>query len=109
VLIVLRQVGELRQIEEALRSLKAKLENIQRFLPRPTRKRGLLNIGGTILKSLFGTATVVDLQSVHETFRVLHPIVLDIKLSTEWLTQRWFLISTVGDQQSATCFDIQCR
>jgi hypothetical protein len=54
-------IGEMRQIEEALRALTEKLAHIQRFLPRPTRKRGLLNIGGTILKSLFGTATVVDL------------------------------------------------
>jgi hypothetical protein len=60
-------IGETRQIEEALRSLKEKLANIQRLLPRPTRKRGSLNIGGTILKSHFGTATVVDLQSLHDT------------------------------------------
>jgi hypothetical protein len=57
----------MRQIEEAMRSLKEKLENIHRFLPRPKMKRGLLNIGGTILKSLFGTATFVDLRSLHET------------------------------------------
>jgi hypothetical protein len=49
------------------RALKEKLANIQIFLPRPTTKRGLLNVGGTILKTLFGTATVVDLQSLHHT------------------------------------------
>jgi hypothetical protein len=54
-------IGETRQVKEALRALQEKLANIQRFLPRPPRKRGLLNVGGTILKTLFGTATVVDL------------------------------------------------
>jgi hypothetical protein len=34
-------IGEMRQIQQALRSLQEKLENSQRFLPRPTRKRGL--------------------------------------------------------------------
>jgi hypothetical protein len=60
-------IGETRQVEEALHALQEKLANIQRFLPRPTRKRGLLNVGGTVLKTLFGTATVVDLQSLHNT------------------------------------------
>jgi hypothetical protein len=65
-------IGELCQVEEALRSLKEKLESIQKFLPRPTKKRGLFNIGGTVLKSLFGTATLLDLQSLHETIDDLH-------------------------------------
>jgi len=43
------------------------------------------------------------------TFHVLHPIVLDTKLSKVWLKQKWFLILTAGDQQSATCFDLHCR
>jgi hypothetical protein len=60
-------ICEKRQAEEALRALKDKLANIQRFLPRPTRKRGLLNVGGTVLKTLYRTATVVDLQSLHDT------------------------------------------
>jgi len=39
------------------------------------------------------------------TFHILHPIVLDIKLSAAWLTQRWFLIYIAGDQQPATCLN----
>jgi hypothetical protein len=37
-------IGETRQLEVELRYLKEKLANIQRFLPRPTRKMALLNI-----------------------------------------------------------------
>ena len=47
-------IGELKQVEEALQSARDKLDRIHRFLPRHSRKRGLFNLGGTILKSFFG-------------------------------------------------------
>jgi hypothetical protein len=46
-------------------SLEDKLSSIQRYTPKSVRKRGLLDIGGTVLKSLFGTATVLDLNVLH--------------------------------------------
>jgi len=40
-------------------------------LPRADRKRGLLNVGGSFLKVLFGTATVTDLADLHSTVDAL--------------------------------------
>jgi hypothetical protein len=64
--------GELRQVEAALNTLREKVTGIKRFLPRSIRKRGLFNIGGTILKHLFGTVTVLDLNALHATVEELH-------------------------------------
>ena len=36
-------------------------------LHRADKRRGLLNVGETALKALFGTATISDLHTVHET------------------------------------------
>jgi hypothetical protein len=35
------------------------------FLPRLDHKRGLINLDGTVLKTLFGTATVLDIDELH--------------------------------------------
>ena len=43
------------------------MTNLKRYLPRADRKRGLLNVGGSFLKVLFGTATVTDLADLHST------------------------------------------
>ena len=45
--------------------LKDKLHDIYQILPRPDPRRGLLNLGGNILKTIFGTATVSDVQELH--------------------------------------------
>jgi TfoX/Sxy family transcriptional regulator of competence genes len=66
--------GELRQVEEILRSLKDKLDRIRCFLSRTSRKRGLFNLGSTVLKSLFGTATVLVLEVLHATVQELNRI-----------------------------------
>jgi hypothetical protein len=44
-----------------------KLTNLKQFLPKPERKRGLINMGGSLLKVLFGMATVADLAGLHTT------------------------------------------
>jgi len=36
-------------------------------LPRLDRRRSVLVIGGTILRTLFGTATLADLNKLHNT------------------------------------------
>jgi len=60
-------VAELKQVGNLLNTLELRLSNFQHLLPRLDRRRGLLNLGGTILKTLFGTATLSDLNQLHGT------------------------------------------
>jgi hypothetical protein len=60
-------IGELRQVEIVVHSIAEKLASIRHFLPRNSRKRGLFNVGGSMLKSLFFTATILDLDALHMT------------------------------------------
>jgi len=52
--------------------------NFQQLLPRPDRRRGLLNLGRTVLKTLFGTATLSDLNQLHGTIDELKSKEADI-------------------------------
>ena len=52
--------SELKQIELFVKILEDKLHDFYQILPRPDPRRGLLNLGGNILKTIFGTATVSD-------------------------------------------------
>ena len=65
-------IGELRQLERTLASLENKLGDLKEFLPMIDRRRGLINTGRSILKVLFGTATVMDLDGLHKTIHVMH-------------------------------------
>jgi hypothetical protein len=60
------QIGELRQLETILASMENKLRDLRDFLNKVDRRRGLINAGGSILKVLFGTATVMDLAELHD-------------------------------------------
>jgi hypothetical protein len=60
-------LGELRHVETTLDNLENKIANIRRFAPSASQKRGLLNAGGLLLKSLFGTATSTDVDKLHTT------------------------------------------
>jgi len=60
-------IDEVHQVQTVLNSLENTLTNLKRYLPRADRKRGLLNVGGSFLKVLFGTATVTDLADLHST------------------------------------------
>ena len=71
-------VLELKQIASLLDALEMKLHDFQQILPRRDRRRGLINVGGTILKSLFGTATVNDLHELHNTLDNLQTSTSDI-------------------------------
>jgi mannitol-specific phosphotransferase system IIBC component len=64
--------GELRQVDLAMSSFEVKLANLKRYLSRADRRRGLINAGGLILKALFGTATVLDLDVLHSAVDELH-------------------------------------
>jgi len=57
--------SELKQIELFVQILEDKLHDIYQILPRPDPRRGLLNLGGNILKTIFGTATVSDVYELH--------------------------------------------
>jgi len=45
--------------------LEDKLCNLYQILPRPDPRRGLLNTGGNILKTIFGTASESDVHELH--------------------------------------------
>jgi hypothetical protein len=59
---------ELKQVESYFNMLEDKLEEFHQVLPRSDRRRGLLNFGGVIMKTVFGTATV---SAVHMLQNVL--------------------------------------
>jgi hypothetical protein len=48
-----------------VRILEYKLNDFYQILHRPDARRGLLNLGGNILKTIFGTATVSDIHELH--------------------------------------------
>ena len=58
-------ISELQQIETLLQQLGVKLYEFHHFLPR--MDRGLINLGSTVLKTLFGTATISDIYQLHNT------------------------------------------
>jgi hypothetical protein len=60
-------VSEFRQNEIQLQILECKLNYFYQFLPRLDRRRSILGVGGTILRMLFGTATLADLNNLHST------------------------------------------
>jgi hypothetical protein len=57
--------SELKQIELFVRILEDKFNDIYLILPRPDPRRGLLNLGGNIIKTTFGTATVSHVPQLH--------------------------------------------
>ena len=60
-------ISELKQIDSLLNTLEQKLGDFYQILPKLDSRRGLIDFGGTILRTLFGTATLTDLHSLHET------------------------------------------
>jgi hypothetical protein len=76
-LVVLRQrneftsTSELRQTDTLLKTLEFRLKNFKQILPKVDPRQGLINKGGIVLRTLFGTATITDLQDIHETIDVL--------------------------------------
>jgi hypothetical protein len=57
--------SELKQIELFVRILEGELNDFYQILPRSDPRRGLLNLSGNILKTVFGTATVLDVHELH--------------------------------------------
>jgi hypothetical protein len=65
-------IGELRYVESALSIVENKLAELKEYLPKASKRRGLIDLGGSILKNLFGFATVADLSGLHTTVDDLH-------------------------------------
>jgi hypothetical protein len=62
---------ELQQTEALLQILESKLQDFHLILPRLDRRRSLIDFGGTVLRSLFGTAAVSDIHSLHDVLNDL--------------------------------------
>jgi len=76
-----------RHVKALLENLDWKISNFQQILPRPDPRRGLINLGGSVLKSLFGVATVADAHKLHESLNDLQVSYLDVAHSlSEQLT-----------------------
>jgi hypothetical protein len=60
----LHQFRNLERLKQ-LQILECKLNDFYPFWPRLDRRSRILVIGGTILKTLFGTATLADLNKLH--------------------------------------------
>jgi len=56
----------LKRIDPLLKTLDSRLNDFQQVLPRVDPHRGLLDVGGLVLKQIFGTVTVADIHSIHE-------------------------------------------
>ena len=59
--------SELRHIETLLQQLELKLGSFHDILPRLDRRRGLFNAGGSLLKTVFGLATIFDTNQLSNT------------------------------------------
>ena len=51
-------LSELKQIQDLLNTLESRVGNLNQELPRMDSRRGLLDLSGNVLKSLFGVATI---------------------------------------------------
>ena len=71
-------VTELKDIQTLLDTLELKLHYFQQILPRRDRRRGLINLGGEVLKSIFGVATNSDIHLLHHTLNELQSSTFDI-------------------------------
>jgi hypothetical protein len=64
-------VNELKQVDILLNEFEIKLSSLGQFTPKLYPRRRLLNTGRMFLKTLFGTATVTDLNSLQDTLEKL--------------------------------------
>jgi hypothetical protein len=60
--------SEFQSIETLLTTLESNLPSFKQILPELDPRRGLHNLGGTMLKALFGTAIVSDVTQLHNMF-----------------------------------------
>jgi len=77
--------------------LEDKLHDFYQILPRRDPRRGLLNLGGNILKTIFGTATVSDVHELHGVINDLQNTNSDIVYS---LANQLTYVKKVADTTS---------
>jgi hypothetical protein len=63
----LAPVHELNHIGYVLRKLEEEINDFREILPRPDKRRAVLSAVGSMLKWVFGTATLVDVEELHRT------------------------------------------
>ena len=95
-------VSEIRQIESLLNLLELKLHDFHQILPRLDRRRGLVNFGVSVLKTLFGTATIADVQQLHDTLNDLQLQNSDITHSLSTQSTYVKTLSTATDVNAET-------
>jgi len=59
-------ISKLRQVETLLDNIETRIYEFKQLFPKTETRRSLMNFGGTVLRALFGTATVRDLHRLHE-------------------------------------------
>jgi len=64
-------MADLKQIYSSLEMLETRLHDFQQVTPGVDKRRGLLDVGGLMLKHIFGTATVTDIHALHEVVDAL--------------------------------------
>jgi len=74
-------MAELKQIDLLLKTLNSRLNDFHQVLPRVDPRRGLLDVGGLVLKHIFGTATVTDIHLIHDVVDELRQRSSDIAQS----------------------------
>jgi hypothetical protein len=65
-------LAELITVEMQLNLLETKLDAFKEFLQRAELRRGLLIARRSVLRAIFGTATMMDLDMLYSTIDALH-------------------------------------
>jgi hypothetical protein len=73
-------IAKLKQVKLLLHTLDARLKDFHQVLPKLNPRIGLVNLGGYVLKFLFGTATMSDAH-------LLHDVVSDLQLKNLEIVQ----------------------
>ena len=73
-------ISEISLIETLLTTLESKLQAFKQIFPTLDSRRGLLDLGGSILKTLFGTAVVSEVTSLRNALDELQENQKDVKL-----------------------------
>jgi hypothetical protein len=68
---VFTHVVELNIVQSYVNTLEAKLREFLQVLPKSDKRRGLVDLGGSVLKTLFGTASIADLHQERSTLSEL--------------------------------------
>ena len=85
-------IEDVHQVQTFVNTLESTMTNLKRYLPEANGKRGFLNMRGSFLKVLFGTATVTDLADLHFTVDsmnqkqgdVVHALNHHLRTSSRW-------------------------